>query len=429
MKTKKILLSIKIISAMLFLCLGWSAVAYGAPTAKTDSTILYVKTGVTGDCSSWALACELQTALNSATTEDQVWVAAGIYKPTASSGRDISFALKSGVAVYGGFPADGGDWNSRNWKINLTTLSGDIGAPGEISDNSYNVATGDGVDAEAILDGFTISGGNANGDYPYGAGGGMYNTNASPTLKNITYSDNSAIYGGGIFNDNSGPTLKDVTFSDNSASFGGGMCNSSSSPTLTNVTFSNNSSDSYGGGMDNYDSNPALTNITFSGNSAITGGGMFNTEGSNPSLLNVTFSGNSAESGGGMYNWYSNPVLTNAILWGNIPNQIINGNNSTPVVTYSDIQGGYPGTGNIDFAPLLGALADNGGFTETHALLSGSPAIDTGNPDPLTCPATDQRGFLRPIDGNGDGQARCDMGAYEYGFNLSFNIYLLLILK
>jgi hypothetical protein len=116
-----------------------------------------------------------------------------------------------------------------------------------------------------------------------------------------------------------------------------------------------------------------------------------------------------------MYNWNSNPTLTNAILWGNTASngsQIFNEGSSSASASYSDIQGGYSGTGNIDQNPLLGLLRDNGGFTRTHALGSGSPAIDAGSPG--TCPASDQRGRPRPVDVNGDGVERCDMGAFEY---------------
>jgi len=128
-----------------------------------------------------------------------------------------------------------------------------------------------------------------------------------------------------------------------------------------------------------------------------------------------------------MFNvFFSNPFLINSILWGNSPNQIFN-LDSTPVITYSIIQDGYAGEGNINSNPLLGPLADNGGVTKTHSLGWGSPAIDSGS---LTvCPSTDQRGVTRPIDGNGDGSARCDMGAYEYDPGTWFFSYLPLIVR
>src|SRR5690606_28103931 len=88
-------------------------------------------------------------------------------------------------------------------------------------------------------------------------------------------------------------------------------------------------------------------------------------------------------------------------------------NSSTPSVNNSAIQGGYPGTGNIEADPLLGSLADNGGFTHTHSIDASSPAIDTGSAS--VCPVVDHRSYMRPIDGDGDGTALCDMGAYEYG--------------
>jgi len=148
---------------------------------------------------------------------------------------------------------------------------------------------------------------------------------------------------------------------------------------------------------------------------ALEGGGMSN-DSSSPTLTNVTFSGNTATFyGGGMSNDSSSPTLTNAIVWGNTPalDQIKNVTDSHLTVTYSDIEGGFDGDGNINDDPHLGPLADNGGFTQTLALLSGSPAIDTANP--AFCPTYDQRYYARPIDGDGNGSAICDMGAFEYG--------------
>ena len=351
----------------LIVILGVSSFAKAAPLSQAPS-ILYVMEGETGNCSGWATACDLQTALTEANPGDQVWVAAGIYKPNTLSDREATFTLISGVAIYGGFQAAGGALAERNWVANLTTLSGNIGNSGDSTDNSYHVVSGYGVDGTAIMDSFTISGGNAS------------------VLSSTNY-------------------------------YGGGMYNSSSSPTLTNIIFSTNSA-TQGGGMYNGYGSPTLTNVTFSGNSAYYGGGMFNCS-SGPTLTNVTFSANPASYGGGMWNFSTSPTLTNAILWGNSPDQIYG---SSAIVSYSDVQGGYTGTNNISDDPLLGILTNNGGFTQTHALRSGSKAIDTANP--AFCLTYDQRFYTRPIDGDGNGSKICDMGAYDYrssvdGFTLT----------
>ena len=448
--------TLKLLLFCLIVSLGVSSYAKAAPLSQVP-TILYVKSGGPSvNCTSWDDACDLQTALSIANSGDQVWVAAETYIPTTTDLdlRTDTFQLESGVAIYGGFPAVGGEWIERNWLTNPTTLSGEIGSS-DITDNSYHVVTGSGVDETAVLDGFTISAGSAgNADEPRD-GGGMYNAGGSPTLTNITFSGNSAkkgggmynesssnptltnvtfsentanqYYGGGMYNSYSNPTLTNVTFSGNTASHdGGGMYNTFSSPTLTNVTFSGNTAtEQYGGGMFNWESSPTLTNVTFSNNTAYSDGGGMSNNSSEPTLTNVTFTGNSAGVGGGMSNWNSSPTVTNAIFWGNTPAvQIYNSStDSSATITYSDIQGGYPGIGNINVDPLLAPLANNGGFTQTHALLSGSKAIDAGNPGAGTCPATDQRGYPRPIDGDGIGSAICDMGAFEYGsFTLTVTV-------
>ena len=290
--------------------------------------------------------------------------------------------------------------------VNVTILSGDIGTVS--TDNSYHVVTGDGTDNTAVLDGFTISGGNAVGDLTSPWGGGMYNLVGSPTLSNWLFSDNTASYGGGMFNYNSSPILTKVTFDNNSANRAGGMYNIlGSNPTLTDVTFSGNSASLRGGGMTTAEgSNPTLTNVTFTGNTASFGGAIHNSFDGNPTLTNVTISGNTAtSSGGAIYNEDSSPTIINSILYGNTGGEIQNAGSSSPSVTYSIVEGGYTGTGNIDADPLLGALGDNGGYTQTMALAVGSPAIDAGNN--ASCPGTDQRGLSRPQG------SICDIGAYE----------------
>ena len=380
----------------------------------TPPQIHYVRWVATGanNGSSWIDAyTDLQSALSAASIGDEIWVAAGTYKPTSGADRTVSFVLKNGVAVYGGFAGIESLRDQRNPVTNVTILSGDIGAVSDISDNSYHVVVSSDADNSSILDGFTVTAGNANGTDFASAGAGLLNNISDPTLRNIIFDSNSANSGGGMFNYISSPTLTDVTFQNNSAGYeGGGMVNDGgASPSLTNVTFTNNSANS-GGGMYSGDfSNPSLTNVTLNNNTAIlNGGGIFN-YGSSPSLTYVTMNNNSASNGGGIYNndRFSNPIIINTIIWGNIGGEIVSLNGSTPVVSYSVIQGGYAGGTNIiNTDPLLGPLQNNGGFTQTMALLPGSPAIDAG--DDANCPATDQRGVTRPFG------SHCDIGAYEF---------------
>ena len=302
---------------------------------------------------------------------DEFWVAAGTYTPHDSD-RSTSFQMKSGVALYGGF--SGGEENREERNPgpgnNETILSGNIGDAGSTADNSYNVVTANGVSDTAVLDGFTITEGNASGSGGNTGGGmhnsdnsnptitncifflnrasngggmrnnasspkitdctfsdntaltnagGMYNSNSSPTITNCIFSGNTATngYGGGMFNDtNSSPTLMGCTFSGNS---GGGMYNGSSSPTITSCTFSNNTITNKGGGMFNYYCSPntAITNCTFSNNTASYGGGMHN-EKSNPTITNCTFSNNTASYGGGICNLDdAHPIVTNCTFSGN----------------------------------------------------------------------------------------------------------------
>lgn len=214
----------------------------------------------------------------------------------------------------------------------------------------------------------------------------------------------------------SSPTLTDVEFSNNRAGReGGGMYSASSSRAeLTNVTFVNNSAATNGGGMLNSESSALLTNATFYNNVAGKyGGGICNTFSSRATLTNVTLSGNEAPHGSGVCNVGGSFTLVNGIVWGNTPaqDQVYN-DNVTPQISYSDIEGGWAGAGNLNVNPRFGEFGDYGGLTRLLSLLSGSPVIDRGSPS--ACPSTDQLGLSRPVDGDGDGSAICDMGAYEY---------------
>jgi predicted outer membrane repeat protein len=215
-----------------------------------------------------------------------------------------------------------------------------------------------------------------------------------------------------MYNDGSSPALSHVRFENNSASgSGGGIYNTNAaSPALSNVTFLNNSVGFGGGGMSNNGgSAPVLSNTSFLVNQARLGGGMQNSD-SSPILTNCSFTGNSAVAGGALYNANSAPILTNSILWGN--GTEISDSTSTPVVTYSDIQGGYTGTGNIDDDPLF-VDAANG---DLH-LGTGSPCIDAGDNGAQNLPPYDFEGDDRILDGDDDGTATVDMGVDEFVYS------------
>ena len=243
-------------------------------------------------------ACGLQYALTDmAAPGDELWVARGDYTPTTGADRTVSFQLQDGVALFGGFAMTETMRDQRDWVANVTTLSGDIGRSGDNADNSYHVVNGSGVTHTAVLDGFTVTQGNAytspedrHAFSPDNSGSGMYNDSGSPTVRNTLFLANSQAYwGGGMFNSLSNPTLINVVFLANLASDGGGMYNGfGSNPMLTNVAFSQNSATYFGGGMHNENSSPILTNVTFETNSAYVGGGMCDDFSSSPTLTNVT---------------------------------------------------------------------------------------------------------------------------------------------
>lgn len=306
------------------------------PIAAGKTTYVDANAPGANNGTSWENAYNfLQDALADANSSEkpvEIRVAQGIYKPDQGAGvtpgdREATFQLKNGVVIKGGYAGYGeADPNIRDIGLYETILSGDIGIPGDNSDNSYNVVTGSGTDETAILDGLIITGGNANGPWPeYKTlrGGGMYNYSGSPTLTNCTLWGNSALVGGGIYNKWSNPILINCTFSNNSttAYSGGGIYNTFSNPTLIGCIFHGNVARG-GGGMFNSSSSPTLTRCAFIGNSVeYNGGGMANGGDEDecyPILTNCIFSGNCAEKdGGGIRNWWGDLTLINCTFTGN----------------------------------------------------------------------------------------------------------------
>jgi predicted outer membrane repeat protein len=242
---------------------------------------------------------------------------------------------------------------------------------------------------------------------------GATNDATVATIAGLTIADGSALDGGGI-NNGATLTVTNTTFSGNSATYFGGGIYNGGTLTVTNSTFSGNSApDLAGGGIEN-EGMLTVTNSTFSGNSAPEGGGIDNEPGTTATVTNSTFSGNSATYfGGGVYSLLGALTLANTIIAGNSAPQgpdvagHVTSSGYNLIGNSSDAEG-FVATDLLGVNPLLGPLQNNGGPTETMALLPGSPAIDAGFaalvPSGIN---TDQRGAPRGVYGG------VDIGAFE----------------
>ncbi len=216
--------------------------------------IFYVDQDASGlqEGTSWTNAyTDLQDALVVVTANDEIWVANGTYKPTDDFNRDISFFIPSGVEIYGGFVGGETHLEQRDWINNPTILSGNIGSENIRTDNTYHVVSvSDSIDT-TILDGLTISDGNADGTDSSGRddGGGIVgfgNSNATFTLKNLIVSNNLATgFGGGFYLEGGNYNFINVTFKNNFANEGAeNIYASVDSLTVENVLFFGNESQS-----------------------------------------------------------------------------------------------------------------------------------------------------------------------------------------
>jgi hypothetical protein len=352
----------------------------------------------------------------------------GMYNEGTVTIRDAAISSNNGAGIY----------NTGHLMIDDTALDDNMSGDGAAIDNAGGTL---------ILSGSTLSDNAAAQD-----GGGIYNTGTA-NIQDATFSGNTArsgstSFGGGIANFGT-LTVAHSTFRDNSvivglgSAVGGGISSVGGTATITDSTFEGNSAfggSGLGGGVYN-GGVLTLTGVTLCGNSASgSGGGLEN--GGTSTVSNDTFSGNTANAGGGIYNDAHILTISSSTLSGNsgrIGGGIDNGGlmafaqfRNTLVALNTALLGpdvfrtvfseGHnligDGTGGSGFAPtdlvgtsenpinpLLGPLQDNGGPTQTMALLVGSPAIGAG--DPTDAPPTDQRGAPRIVNGT------IDIGAYE----------------
>ncbi len=396
-----------------------------APAAPGD--IFYAATDGAGvpPYDSWfSAATDLQAAIDLAADTPggphQVRVKQGVYRPVGNphilteNPRDFCFALRNNVEVYGGFAGDETSFDRRDPAVNQTILSGDRGDPAawsdgtliidadsrfhppptgvaeldlpvlNNSDNLYRVIWNPDqiprIDRTAVLDGFIIAGGHADGPIEeLESGAGMRNQCASPTVTGCVFSGNRAKdLGGGIFNYFSAPEVSGCVFSGNQADTGAGICHQDVSvsraggagkegegtggrrasgpagpPVVAGSVFRGNYADA-GGGIANLGSSPVVTGCEFSGHYTDVGGGIFNFQGAAPAVTGCLFRGNSASSGGGIFNYDgSNPVVINSTFSGNQAREESGGSavynfNSFPVLvscTLSENQA--PGGGTV----------------------------------------------------------------------------------
>ncbi len=381
---------------------------------SANSAVWYVDGSVaaSGIGTSWTSPVKtIQEAVNKASNiwiictapNDSIWVKQGVY--TLSS----EITVNKIVNIYGGFNGTETSASQRNFTANPTIIDGQL--------NTRCMK----ISSYCEIDGFTFR-------YGRNSGAGIYldqvptydcfSTTLAVSIKNCIFYYNSALIGassvpgGGIYDYKSSPYISNCTFQGNTGDRGGAIFSWQSSPVIDRCIFQTNHSlaaGSWGGGAicGDYLVYGTITNCLFDNNYSNSWGGALAYHMGYPAVTNCTFVNNGAAlDGDAVHTNTAAPTFKNCIFWDDSVNEFYHSVGvSTPSVSYSNIRGGYPGTGNISLNPMFVAWND---FQLTH----GSPCIDTGTN--TGAPTVDLIGTTRPLDGNDSGTAVCDMGAYEH---------------
>jgi predicted outer membrane repeat protein len=383
---------------------------YGSECVQV-SDVIYVDEDATAgndDGTTWANAfLKLEDALEAADSNClEIWVAEGTYKPGTS--RSDYYDLVEGVELYGGFDPTTGDdqWAERDWVNNQTILSGDI-----TGSDCYSILVA--IDVNTTVDGFVITKAQGSRD---GDAAMVIMADGTVNVVNVNHC---------VFKDN---------YSYGEVNSGGllivGFNQSNFNVNMSNSMFINCDTNFYGGAIfstGNLTGDVDVTNCVFTGCNANYGGAVHQWAGADFTLTNCTFTKNNAsEDGGAIYN-YGTLYVKNSILWndtaGSSGAEIYTHSGCSTTVTYSDVQGGYSGTGNINADPNFVDDTDPNGSDNKWMTSDDGLAIDdtraidaaNGNVDPTTDILGNSRYDDSSWSNDGTGDPNyVDMGAYEY---------------
>ncbi len=343
------------------------AVTHAAAAQPRTTLYVHAQSGG-GNGQTWASAFpHVQQALAVANAQTDIWIATGEYRPDSGSGlRTSRFLVPSGTRLYGGFAGGESLLTQRDPVANPVVLSGDLGIPGDISDNCYRVVVLQPGPEQTQLHGLVISGGNADGAAsPDDSGGGLYSDGARVLLDSCTVSGNIAKFGGGVFVRNApgvfvrstfrmntalqdgggavvrgGGTFTDCIFDGNNAVFGGALLTCCQATRIDRCTmrgnFANKGGAVYvpvgactivassfignnaveGGAIGSLAPGTTIVNCRFGSNSAQNGGAVHTVAGA--SIANSVFTRNFASfNGGGVFTSTQSSSIVNCSLWNN----------------------------------------------------------------------------------------------------------------